>query len=191
MKNKGRFFVVEARRLIPLVFLLVLLIGLTVYDNFFRVEPTAVLPGEGASNLAFTTTDWGLLTSPTSFNLVADHDEWLRVSQELGLTLPDYPFNAEKELAVFAVNSEIQSMDVVPRFEEVEIKVTVEPKENFFHVVTVDRQAVDLEGAVWKFVDNEDRVLSRIVPFWQRDNDDDTEEEKEEEEKEEEEEVIK
>lgn len=183
MKNKGRFFVVEARRLIPLVFLLVLLIGLTVYDNFFRVEPAAVLPEEGVSNLAFTTTDWGLLTSPTSFNLVADHEEWLRVSQELGLKLPDYPFNAEKELAVFAVNSEIQSMNVVPRFEEVEIKVTVEPKENFFHVVTVDRQAVDLEGAVWKFVDNENRVLSRIVPFWKTEKDSEDEgEEKEEEE---------
>jgi len=179
MKKRGKFFVVEARRLIPLLFLLVLLIGLTVYDNFFRVEPTVGLPEEEPGNLAFTTTDWGLLTSPTSFNLVADYDEWIRVSQELGLTLPDYPFNAEKELAVFAVNSEIQSMDVVQKLEEVEIKVRVEPKENYYHVITVDRQAVDLEDAVWKFVDNQDRVLSRIVPFWQTEQENDDEEEEE------------
>jgi hypothetical protein len=181
MKKRGRFFVVEARRLIPLLFLLVLLIGLTVYDNFFRVEPTAGLPEGGASNLVFTTTDWGVLTSPTSFNLVVDHDEWIRVSQELGLSLPDYPFNAAEELAVFAVNSEIQSMDVLPRFGEVEIRVMVEPKDNYFHVITVDRQAVDLEGAVWKFVDNQDRVLSRIVPFWQIEKEDKNDDEKEEE----------
>lgn len=182
MKNRSRFLVVEARRLIPLAFLLMLLIGLTVYDNFFRVEPTAGLPEEGISNLAFTSADWGSLTSPTSFNLVADYDEWLRVSRDLGLALPDYPFNAEKELAVFAVNSEIQSMEVVPGLEKVEIKVKVEPKENYFHVVTVDRQAVDLKGAVWKFVDKEERVLSRIVPFWQTDKDEDDEEEGEKEE---------
>jgi hypothetical protein len=159
-----------------------LLVGLTVYDNFFRVEPTTGLPEMDENNVAFTTTDWGMLTSPTSFNLVADHDEWIRVSQDLGLSLPDYPFNAEEELAVFAVNSEIQSMEVLPKFEEMEIKVLVEPKDNYFHVVTVNRQSVDLEDVVWKFVDNDDRVLSRIIPFWQVDKENDDDEDKKEEE---------
>ncbi|NMB40992.1 MAG: hypothetical protein GX996_03555 [Firmicutes bacterium] len=182
MKKKGRFLVVEARRFIPLLFLLVLLIGLTVYDNFFRVEPTAVLPETDENSIAFTTTDLGELTSPTSFNLVADHEEWVTVSQELGLSLPDYPFNAEEELAVFAVNSEIQNMEILPRFGEIEIRVLVEPKDNYFHVVTVDRRSVELEDVVWKFVDDEDRVLSRIVPFWQVEEDDDAAAEEEEEE---------
>jgi hypothetical protein len=179
MKKRSRFFVVEARRLIPLLFLLVLLVGLTVYDNFFRVEPTAALPEGETNKLTFTTMDWGNLSSPTSFVLVADHDEWLRVSQDLGMTLPDYPFNAAEEIAVFAVNSEIQSMDVFPSFGEMEVRVLVEPKENFFHVITVGRPAVDHEGAVWKFVDSEDRVLSRIVPFWTVDDDDEDDEEEE------------
>lgn len=172
MKKRSRFFVVEARRFIPLLFLLVLLIGLTVYDNFFRVEPTSGLPEMDENSVAFTTTDWGMLTAPTSFNLVADHDEWIRVTQDLGLSLPDYPFNADEELAVFAINSEIQRMEVLPKFEEVEINVLVEPKDNYFHVVTVDRRTVDLEDAIWKFVDSQDRVLSRIVPFWQIDKED-------------------
>lgn len=183
MNKKGKFFVVEARRLIPLLFLLVLLIGLTVYDNFFRLEPTTGPPKGETDSLVFTTTDWGALTTPTSFSLVADHEEWTRVSQEMGLALPDYPFNAAAEVAVFAVNSEIQSMNVIPRFGEVEIRVLVEPKDNFYHVITVDRQAVDLDNAVWQFVDHEDRVLSRIIPFWQVEKDEQEEEtEKEEQE---------
>lgn len=182
MRKRSKFFVVEARRLIPLLFLLVLLIGLTVYDNFFRTEPTAGLPEGGVESLVFTTTDQGALTAPTSFSLVADHEEWTRVSQDMGLALPDYPFNAAAEVAVFAVNSEIHNMNVIPRFGEMEIRVLVEPKDNFFHVITVDRQAVDLDNAVWQFVDHEDRVLSRIVPFWQAEDDRENEAEKETEE---------
>ncbi len=185
-KKASRFFIVEARRLIPLVFLLVLLLGLTVYDNFFRVEPTAGGPDAFEEGIAFTTTDWGPLTSPTSFAIAATHDKWTQLSREKGLSLPDYPFNAAEELAVFAVNSEIQGMQIIPRFEEVVVQVLVEPKDNYYHVVTVDRKAVDHEQAVWKFVDQENKLLNRIVPFWHE-----TEEEDEEGEEEEEEEVEK
>ena len=34
-----RFFVIEAKRLLPLLFLLVLLVSLSIYDNFFREFP--------------------------------------------------------------------------------------------------------------------------------------------------------
>jgi hypothetical protein len=169
-KKKGKFFVVEVRRLIPLVFLLVLLLSLTVYDNFFRAEQV-VAPPEEPGGIMFTTTDSGIISSPVSFHLVTDYEEWARVSQDMGLALPDYPFNAAQEIAVFAVNGEIQNMDVLPALEDgVDIRVEVEPKEKYFHVITVDRRDVDHEGAVWNFVDNENRLLSRIVPFWERDD---------------------
>ncbi len=186
MKRKGNFFVVEARRLVPLLFLLVLLVGLTVYDNFFRVETTTG-PVELEEGLAFTTTDWGEITSPASFTVVGDYDEWIRVANEMGLNLPDYPFNAAEEIAVFAVNGEIQRMDVDSRVDEVGVKVLVEPRDKYFHVVTVDRQAVDHENAVWEFVDSEDHVLSRITPF--RQNNEEPAEDQEEDQAEEE--VIK
>ena len=185
MKKKGKFFVVEVRRLVPLLFLLVLLLSLTVYDNFFRTEQV-VAPPEEVGGIMFTTTDSGILSSPVSFTLVADYDEWARVSQEMGLPLPDYPFNAAQEVAVFSMNSQIQSLDVLPApGEGVEIRVGVEPKEKYFHVITVDRRDVDHQGAVWNFVDDENRLLSRIIPFWDQqdadpeedDNEDDTVEE--------------
>lgn len=178
MKRKGKFFVVEARRMVPLLFLLVLLVGLTVYDNFFRVEPTTA-PVELDEGLAFTTTDWGEITSPVSFTIVGDYDEWIRVSSEMGLNLPDYPFNAAEEVAVFAINSEIKRMDILPRADEVGVQVQVEPMDEYFHVVTVARQAVDHENTVWEFVDDQGQVLSRITPFQ---NNEDSEQEEEEEE---------
>ncbi|MGI5875884.1 MAG: hypothetical protein ACOX6X_03570 [Dethiobacteria bacterium] len=165
MKKKRNFFVIEARRLIPLLFLLLLLIGLTVYDNFFRVETVGPAETTHERDLTFTTTDWGVLSSPVSFNLVSDYEEWARVSQELGLSLPDYPFNAADEIALFAVNSEVKGMELLPVLGEMQIRVLVEPKENYYHVVTVDRQSVDYEGAVWKFVDNNQQVLSRVTLF--------------------------
>ncbi|MEW5921716.1 MAG: hypothetical protein AB1796_12390 [Bacillota bacterium] len=183
MKKKGKFFVVEVRRLIPLLFLLVLLLSLTVYDNFFRAEQV-VAPPEEVGGIMFTTTDSGVLSAPVSFTLVADYEEWARVSRDLGLALPDYPFNAAQEVAVFAVNGEIQGLNVLPALGEgVEIRVEVEPKEKYFHVITVDRRDVDHDGAVWNFVDNENRLLSRIVPFWERKDAGAEADEKDEEEK--------
>lgn len=179
MKRKSGFFVIEARRLIPLVFLLVLLVGLTVYDNFFRVETTTG-PLEMDEGLAFTTTDWGEITSPASFTIVGEYDEWIRVASEMGLNLPDYPFNAAEEVAVFAVNGEIQRMDVLPRFGELGVKVLVEPRDKYFHVVTVDRQAVDYEDTVWEFVDSQGRVLSTITPLWHYDEEPGQQEEEKE-----------
>lgn len=173
MKKKRNFFVIEARRLIPLLFLLLLLVGLTVYDNFFRVETVGPSENVQEQDLTFTTTDWGVLTSPLSFNLVSDYEEWARVSQELGLSLPDYPFNAAEEIALFAVNSEVKGMELLPVLGEMQIRVLVEPKENYYHVVTVDRQSVDYEGAVWKFVDNNQQVLSRVTLFSNENNDSD------------------
>jgi hypothetical protein len=183
MRKKRKFLVIETRRLVPLLFLLLLLIGLTVYDNFFRVEQ-AVGPSEAIHehSLAFTTTDWGVFTPPASFTLVADHEGWARVVRELDLSLPDYPFNAAEEIALFAVNSEIQSMELLPVLGEMQVRVLVEPKENYFHVVTVERQSVDLEGVVWKFMDNHQQVLSRILPFWHGNEDAGEEGEGEEEE---------
>lgn len=190
MKKKGKFFVVEVRRLIPLLFLLVLLLSLTVYDNFFRVDQAVVAPPEDEhAGIMFTTTESGIISAPVSFTLVADYEEWSRVSQEMGLTLPDYPFNAEQEIAVFARNGEIKHMDVLPALGDgVDVRVEVEPKENYFHVITVDRRDVEHDGAVWNFVDNENRLLNRIVPFWEREeneDDEDTEAEYDEEEQEE------
>lgn len=164
MPRKGKFFVIEARRMVPLLFLLLLLVGLTVYDNFFRVEQT-VAPVELDKGLAFTTTDWGEIVAPLSFTIVGDYDEWIRVSSDLGLNLPDYPFNAAEEIAVFALNGEIQRMDILPQAGEVGVRVEVEPMDEYFHVVTVARQSVSYENAVWEFVDGEGQVLSRIVPF--------------------------
>ena len=43
---RNKMFVVEARRMLPLLFLLVLLVSLSVYDSF-RASPT-VAPEEAA-----------------------------------------------------------------------------------------------------------------------------------------------
>ena len=87
-----RFLVIEARRLLPLLFLLVLLVSLSIYDNFFREFPVVAPDKELKNTVAFVTADRGELSAPVSFEVIASMEAWARLQQE-NSALPDYPFN--------------------------------------------------------------------------------------------------
>lgn len=77
---RTRFLIVEARRLLPLLFLLLLLVGLSVYDNFFRFEAADHLRERAEGEVIFTTADHGAIDLPLSFLLVYEQDDWERKS---------------------------------------------------------------------------------------------------------------
>ena len=136
-----------------------------MYDNFFRATPVTVPPLEEEDGaLHFTTTDWGELLPDTYFEVVTSYEDWHRLAQELNLPLPDYPFNAEMEMAIFAVNSEIEKINLEDGREGQEVRVTVAPRQNYYHVITVDREAIGTEEGFWVFVDQQGRVLSHQIP---------------------------
>ena len=157
-----RFFVIEARRLLPLLFLLVLLVSLSIYDNFFREEPV-VAPDELDTDAAisFVTADRGELSSPTSFEVIASMEEWTRLRKE-NSALPDYPFNPAYEYAVSATNSEIQSVQVYPQEDgTVQVQVRVAEDPFSYHLVTVERDKVG-EQTRWLFLDEEDQIIREL-----------------------------
>ncbi|MEW5785932.1 MAG: hypothetical protein AB1767_12810 [Bacillota bacterium] len=159
-----RFFVIEARRLLPLLFLLVLLVSLSIYDNFFRnAEQQVIVPDEEVKNvLTFVTADRGEMESNAEFRVVETAAQWVELQEE-HTGMPDYPFNEVYEMAVRAVNGEIRNIQVFPQEDgsvQVQVRVNVQP--NYYHVVTVERDKVAAVSR-WLFLDQEDRILQEVV----------------------------
>lgn len=159
-----RFLVIEARRLLPLLFLLVLLVSLSIYDNFFRTTDQPVTGYEtGEDNLlTFITADLGEIEAPAAFQVVSSSEQWTQLHDDYA-GLPDYPFNDAYELALSAVNGEIKHINLFPQEDgimQAQVKVSAQP--GIYHVVTVDRERVG-EQSRWLFLDEEDRVLKELV----------------------------
>jgi hypothetical protein len=161
-----KLFVVEARRLLPLLFLLVLLVSLSVYDSF-RASPT-VSPDQtaGANEVEFTTADKGERKEAPTFRLAVDEESWANVVEEWAITLPQYPFQPQHEVALFALHAEVQNVNTVAKAGgDLEVEVRVNPKRDFFQVVTVPAADVMLEGGevTWTFADRRGNVLEQFT----------------------------
>ena len=157
-----RFLVIEAKRLLPLLFLLVLLVSLSIYDNFFREYPVVAPEDELENAVTFVTADQGMLSVPASFQVIDSTEDWNRFEEEY-TALPDYPFNPAYEYAISALNGEIKSVQVFPQEDgiiQVQVKVVEQP--NSYHLVTIEREKIG-EAARWLFLDDNDRILQEIL----------------------------
>ena len=163
---KNKMFVVEARRVLPLLFLLVLLVSLSVYDSF-RASPT-VAPDEAAkpNAVSFTTADKGERKDVPTFRLAVDGEGWADVAEEWAVALPQYPFQPQHEVALFALHAEVQDVKTVTvKDGEFEVQVTVNPKRDYYQVVTLPAAKVVMATGktTWKFVDKKGNVINQIV----------------------------
>ncbi len=157
-----RFLVIEAKRLLPLLFLLVLLVSLSIYDNFFREYPVVAPEDELENAVTFVTADQGMLSVPASFQVIDSTEDWNRFEEEY-TALPDYPFNPAYEYAISALNGKIKSVQVFPQEDgiiQVQVKVVEQP--NSYHLVTIEREKIG-EAARWLFLDDNDRILQEIL----------------------------
>ncbi|MFW0860809.1 MAG: hypothetical protein AAGT88_01690 [Dethiobacter sp.] len=165
--NVGKkLFVVEARRVLPLLFLLVLLISLSVYDSF-RVSPT-VKPEDVAAKgqVNFTTADKGEMKENPSFRIAPCQASWAAVVDEWSIVLPQYPFQPQHEVALFVLHAEVESLKSrALAAGSLGVEVRVNPKRDYFHVVTVPASEVTLQGGevTWTFVDSRANVLERFT----------------------------
>ncbi len=158
-----RFLVIESRRLLPLLFLFVLLVSLSIYDNFFRADRAVITPVTDPENaLVFVTAGKGEVAAESKFQVIETFEQWQDL-QEQYLVLPDYPFNADYELAVSAVHGEIKNIGIFPQEEGlVQVRVQVSPQPQSYHVVTVEREKIGTKS-VWQFVDPGNQVLTELT----------------------------
>ena len=163
---KNKMFVVEARRLLPLLFLLVLLVSLSVYDSF-RASPT-VAPEEAAktSEVSFTTADKGERKDTPTFRLAVDGESWAQIAEDWSVNLPNYPFQPQHEVALFALHAEVQDVKLQNVDEgQLTVQVRVNPKRDHYQVITLPAAQVMLEEGIvtWNFVDKKGNALDQII----------------------------
>lgn len=178
-----RFWVIESRRLLPLLFLLVLLVGLSIYDNFFKADRAVITPVEDMENvLTYITAGKGELEQEISFQVIETLEQWQSL-QEQHFVLPDYPFNSDYELAVSTIHGEITNIGLFPQTEgPAHVRVQVLHRPEAFHVVTVEKEKVGAQS-IWQFVDSENQVLTELtLPVVVGPEDDEEENEEEDEE---------
>ena len=155
----NKFVVLEGKRLLPLMFLVVLLVTLSVYDNFFRMQEEETIPAV-EEEFVFHTTTKGEISAPTSFHLIHNQSQWEELKENPLIELPDYPFNDEYEMAVCSVNSEIEDMDIRAEEDNVQkVEVHVKMNPNYYHIVMVSRDKLNSEEIYWTFLDESGEVL--------------------------------
>ncbi len=178
----GRVFVVEARRLFPLLFLLLLLVGLSVYDNFRHQPASPVFEAAEEDELTFNVIDRGKMEDRFQARVLYEKDDFLRVAQEFGLELPEYPFQPTREVAVFVINGTLKKAQLVPMREGNQLRITVDKTSSTYDLITLDRDALEAAGEwYWVFADGRGNVLSQLpgVPLLVDDMPEDEEEDEE------------
>lgn len=161
-----KMVVVEVRRLLPLLFLLVLLVSLSIYDTF-RASPAVKLREITAGNeVRFTVADKGERKERPIFRLVTDQSSWEETAGAWGIALPQYPFQPKHEAALFILHAEVQNVQVAATGEQdLEVRVKVDPRRDHFQVVTMPLKDVLLEKGqtLWTFTDRRGAVLEQIT----------------------------
>ena len=188
----SRLIVLERKRIIPLILLVILMGGLSFYD-VYRGDIDEGVPvrddngkklekiiGEkkfaealGEAKIELVTADKGFRKSVKYFEIARNLDEWVEIAEKNDLSMPDYPYNENTEIGIFAFNSEIKDIQVnydrskdnkdndVEAIDPLELEVLVEEKDNFYHILAVSKDVLARQGGeqVWKFVDDEGKVL--------------------------------
>lgn len=161
-----KMYVLEARRLLPLLFLLVLLVSLSLYDTF-RVSPAAAPDRSGqATEVGFNTADKGQRAENPTFRLADNAEGWAAVADEWNISLPQYPFQPHYEVALFALHAEVQNVKAItPAEGSLVVEVRVNPRRDYFQVVTLPVSNVVHAGGetVWRFVDRRGNVLEQFT----------------------------
>ncbi len=158
----GKVFVVEARRLFPLLFLLVLLISLSIYDNF-RPQAASPVFEPGQDELTMRVVDRGKVEDRFQARVLYEKEDFLRVANEFAVEFPEYPFQPAQEVAVFVVNGKLKKAQLVPLKEGNQLRITVDKSKNSYDLITLDKNTLEEAGEwYWVFADAKGNVLSQM-----------------------------
>ena len=184
-KIKGKLFVIEGRRLIPLAFLLVLLITLSIYDNF-RVDTTARVVEEVKveNEIKYSTTDKGQKKVTPTLRVATEQEQWAEIAREFNLDLPEYPFNPHGEIGIFVYNGRIRNIQILPQADiQVQVRIAADLKDDYYHLATIEKKDFWQEGKdyLWVLTDHKGKIIEEVSA--DELNLEDTEDEEEDEEK--------
>ncbi|MGI6362476.1 MAG: hypothetical protein ACOX21_01600 [Bacillota bacterium] len=128
----ARLVVVEARRLLPVAVLFLLLVVVSVYDGLSSpAEPVSTSPNSVPYKTLVHASQSGEVRWAAATNL----DDWVTLHNALGLELPDHAFDPKLEVAVFLVNCQLIASEQAGEM----VELTVIPDRNNCQVVLFDK----------------------------------------------------
>lgn len=127
-----KLVVVEARRLLPVAVLFLMLVAVSLYDGLSSpAQPVTTLPNSVPYKTLVQTAQSGEVRS----SVVTDLDAWVAMHNALGLELSDYDFDPKTEVAVFLVNCQLIST----REAQGVVELTIVPDKNNCQLVLFDK----------------------------------------------------
>lgn len=114
-----RLVVVEARRLLPIFMLFIMLIAVSIYDGISSpTSPVTTQPNP----VPYQTLNHSAQGKDKQLEVVTDLEMWVAMHRALGIQLSNYDFDPETEVAVFLLNCQLRS--TTERDNAVELSVT-------------------------------------------------------------------
>lgn len=141
-----RMLVVEARRLVPIAVLFVMLLVVSIYDGL--TGPAVPVAGE-PNTVPYKTLAQSALGSEMKLQVVTDQDMWVAMHRSLGLNLANYQFNPEREIAVFLLNCQLRSTALT---EENLLELLVIPRQQTYQLIIFQKAHLPAGGAGVEFV---------------------------------------
>ncbi len=157
----SRVFVLEGRRLFPLLFLLMLLVSLSIYDNLRHQTEVPVFGGE-EGEIRYEVVDRGKMEDRLQIRVLYEADDLVRVADEFSLELPAYPFQPAQQIGVLVVNGKFKKAELVPLKENLQVKVVLEKARNTYDLVMLDNAELREEEWYWVFADKKGNVFSQM-----------------------------
>ncbi len=150
-----------------MAFLLVLLVTLSIYDNF-RVDTTARVVEEVKveNEINFSTTDKGQKKVNPTLRVAVEQEQWAQFAKEFKLELPEYPFNPHGEIGLFVYNGKIRHIEILPQADtQVQVRIVVDVKDDFYHLATIERKDFWQEGKdyLWVLTDHKGKIIEEVI----------------------------
>lgn len=127
-----RLVVVEARRLLPVAVLFILLLAVSIYDGLSTpAKPVISEVNTVPYRTLIQTTQSGAIRSTVATSL----DTWVAIHSALGIELVDYNFDPRTEVAVFLFNCQLVSS----RLNNEVVELTILPEKTNCQVVVFNK----------------------------------------------------
>ncbi len=133
----AKLIVVEARRLLPIAVLFLLLVAVSIYDGLTSpAAPVTALP----NSVPYKTLLAAGQNSSMQSRVVTSLDMWVAMHEALGLELTDYEFDPHREVGVFFLNCQLRSTREVQGV----VQLSVTAKKDTVQLVLFDK--ANLQG---------------------------------------------
>ncbi|MTI95644.1 MAG: hypothetical protein FH749_09160 [Firmicutes bacterium] len=140
-----RLIVVEAKRLLPLAVLFLMLLAVSVYDGLSG--PVSPVTHE-ADTIPYRSVGQGSLLSGNEIIVISDWDMWVSVHGTLGIGLSDYDFNPDTEIALLLLNCQARSTAIS---DEGVVSIAALERKDTYQLIVIDRTHLPGGGMDIKF----------------------------------------